>query len=370
MRSGEVTDRQIARAATRKAKTLAATRIQSLSSAEAVNSLTPRIENHGRKSDGAADRQGENPSQLVDRQPPNRPVISVVQTAHLCDEKPARSEEHDCGSVLGRRAGCPERPCCNDHRSHIGESEHPPPQRVVPEAAWREKGRRARGARQVRFVDDAGRHSDSPHPLGLVRFVLPDCTIGQVGDACEPRRSGSQEERRPGVEATRRSKIGPRRDDRTASGFDPRREESNPPVVGIRAARLVGPPLRLDEIPARLGEQCELRERRGRPRLEGVRAKRGVTRSQWSTVRGGPSALLKSVPGEERNELEQEDEEYERRERGAHAPAAALGSFTNWRTEGEGQRRDADQRDRGKLPEPVHSGADSEREGDRGGARE
>ena len=101
-----------------------------------------------------------------------------------------------------------------------------------------------------------------------------------------------------------------------------------------------------------------------------MRAERGVTRSQWSTVRGGPSALRKSVPGEERNELEHQDEEDERRERGAHAPAAAPGPFTNWRTDGEGERRDPDQRDRGKLPEPVHSGADSEREGDGGGARE
>ncbi len=101
-----------------------------------------------------------------------------------------------------------------------------------------------------------------------------------------------------------------------------------------------------------------------------MRAERGVTRSQWSTVRGGPSALLKSMAGEERNQLEHQDEDDQRRERGAHAPAAALGPFTNRRTEGEGQRRDADQRDGGKLPEPVHSGADSEREGDRGGARE
>jgi hypothetical protein len=163
------------------------------------------------------------------------------------------------------------------------------------------------------------------------------CTIGQVGDACEPRTSRSRKERGPGVETTRRSKIGPRRDYRAASGFDPRREESNPPIVGIRPARLVRPPLRLEEIPAQLGEQCELRERRGRPRLQRMRAERGVTRSQWSTVRGGPSALRKSMAGEERNELEDQDEEDERRERGADAPAAAPGPFTNWRTVGEGE---------------------------------
>jgi hypothetical protein len=119
-----------------------------------------------------------------------------------------------------------------------------------------------------------------------------------------PGTSWSRKERGPGVQTARRSKIGPRRDYRAASGFDPRREEANLPVVGIRAARRVGPPLRLGEIPSRLGEQCELLERRGRPRLERVGAERGVTRGHWSTVRGGPSALRKSVPGEERNELE------------------------------------------------------------------
>ena len=102
----------------------------------------------------------------------------------------------------------------------------------------------------------------------------------------------------------------PRRDYRAASGFDPRREEANLPVVGIRAARLVGPPLRVDEIPARLGEQRELLERRGRPRLDRVARSRRHAQPMVDRPRR-LGALRKSVPSEERNELEHQDEEDE-----------------------------------------------------------
>ena len=115
------------------------------------------------------------------------------------------------------------------------------------------------------------------------------------------RTSASCEERRTRVETARRSKICPSCNHRAASRLDPRGEETHLPVVGIRPARRIDPPLRLGEIAARLGEQRELLERCDRPRLERAGAERGVTRRRRSTVRSGPSALRQRMPGEERN---------------------------------------------------------------------